>query len=193
MKHKRVSTRIFCALLIAAWAIGCSGTDTAGPTSAEETSLLQVASAPASAPITSEETADLIYIRELEKLARDVYTVMDQQWGKSVFENIAVSEQRHMDAILRLLGHYSIADPVGTNGPGVFANEELGILYTELVERGKISLEEAYLVGVLIEETDIEDLNSALARTEKRNIELVYENLLNASENHLSSFNKLLD
>ena len=49
-----------------------------------------------------EEKAGLLFMRKEEKLARDVYLVLFDKWGLRVFENIAQSEQRHMDAVLYL-------------------------------------------------------------------------------------------
>ena len=52
--------------------------------------------------LTPEEKAGLLFMRKEEKLARDVYLVLFDKWGLMVFENIAQSEQRHMDAVLYL-------------------------------------------------------------------------------------------
>ncbi|MDP2030099.1 MAG: DUF2202 domain-containing protein [Thiobacillus sp.] len=49
---------------------------------------------------------DLLFMREEEKLARDVYLTLYETWGLAVFSNIASSEQSHMDALLKLLRTY---------------------------------------------------------------------------------------
>ncbi len=61
--------------------------------------------------LTAAEEEGLLFMREEEKLARDVYLVLFDKWGLRVFENIAESEQRHMDAVLYLLGKYGLDDP----------------------------------------------------------------------------------
>ena len=43
-------------------------------------------------PLSPEEKADLVYMREEEKLARDVYLAMFSKWGKTIFSNISKSE-----------------------------------------------------------------------------------------------------
>jgi len=53
----------------------------------------------------------LTYIREEEKLARDVYLYLYDMWGSSIFDNISVSEQAHMDAIKTLIDRYGLDDP----------------------------------------------------------------------------------
>ena len=58
---------------------------------------------------------------------------------------------------------------------------------------GSVSLDEALKVGVSIEELDIADLEQALQETSMRNIQRVFENLLDASNNHLDAFNACLD
>ena len=137
--------------------------------------------------LTEVEKADLLFMREEEKLARDVYIVMYEQWKSAVFLNISVSEQRHMDAIKNLIDKYGLEDSA-SGEIGVFNNQELQQLYDELVFRGEQSLMDAFEVGKLIEETDIEDLQAALAKTIRLDIRTVYGNLLRGSENHLRAF-----
>ena len=140
--------------------------------------------------LTSEEEAGLLFMREEEKLARDVYLFLLDKWGFRVFANIAQSEQRHMDAVLYLLGKYGLDDPALT--PGLFQNAELQGLYNDLVTKGENSLVDAIEVGILIEETDIEDIESLLDQTDKNDIIQVYTNLLDGSNSHLAAFENLL-
>lgn len=138
--------------------------------------------------LTDAEKADLIFMREEEKLARDVYLTLYEAWGSSVFANIAVSEQQHMDAILALLNTYKLPDPTVGKLVGEFTNQELQQLYNELIEKGRQSALDALLVGGIIEETDIEDLQLAMETSRLANIDKVYSNLLNGSYNHLRAF-----
>ena len=145
--------------------------------------------------LTQTEIETLKYMREEEKVARDLYLNFDQFYAASgvrVFGNIAKSEQKHMDAVKKLLTTYGIEDPVTDDTVGVFVNEELNTLYQTLLLKGEANLIEAFKVGVLVEETDIVDLAKAIAETDKRNIERVYQNLLTGSENHLRAFNRQL-
>ena len=138
--------------------------------------------------LTAQEKSDLIFMREEEKLARDVYLTLFEVWGTPVFANIATSEQQHMDAILGLLNTYKLPDPTVGKMVGEFANAELQALYDALIARGKQSALEALMVGGVIEETDIEDLVAAMATSRLSNIDKVYQNLLNGSYNHLRAF-----
>ena len=54
--------------------------------------------------------------------------------------------------------------------------------------KGTVSVEEALTVGVLIEELDIRDLQAEIDTSDNEDIDLVYENLLRGSRNHLRSF-----
>lgn len=149
--------------------------------------------------LTVLEEQNILHMREEEKLARDVYLVMYDLWGADIFANISDSEQRHMDAIKRLITRYGLTDPVADDDPeaddviGVFTDPDLQELYDDLIDAGEVSLEEALKVGVAIEELDIADLKQALTETDKRNIERVFQNLLNGSYNHLEAFNACLD
>ena len=138
--------------------------------------------------LTTDEKNDLTFMREEEKLARDVYLTLHDIWGAPVFANIASSEQQHMDAILDLLNLYKLPDPAAGKLIGEFTNAELQALYEALVARGKKSALDALMVGGVIEETDIEDISAAMATSRLSNIDQVYQNLLNGSYNHLRAF-----
>ncbi len=142
---------------------------------------------PAPVPVLIEaEAHDLLFMREEEKLARDVYITLYNEWNARVFNNISQAEQKHMDALLGLLDKYGLEDPV--LGFGKFADEELQELFDALVATGLESKLDALMVGALIEEVDIEDLVLAMDRTKKTDILNVYGNLLAGSENHLNAF-----
>ena len=139
--------------------------------------------------LSEEEIFGLIFMREEEKLARDVYITLNEIWNRRVFSNISVSEQRHMDALKTLINRYELDDPVGENSLGVFKNETLQNLYNTLIEQGNGSLIEALNVGALIEEIDIIDIQNELdENVDNRDINFVYQNLLNGSYNHLRAF-----
>lgn len=143
--------------------------------------------------LSEAETAELLFMREEEKLARDVYTVLYSKWNQSVFNNISQSEQQHMDALFTLIERYDLEDPVKSNDVGVFTNTDLAALYTTLTEQGNLSLIDALKVGAAIEEIDILDLYEAIEATDNEDLKIVYNNLLKGSENHLRSFVKVLD
>lgn len=144
------------------------------------------------AVLSPEETAKLSYIREEEKLARDVYIFMYDKWGAKIFKNIAASEQTHMDAIKTLLDRYGIPDPA-SNEVGKFSPKSgLQEIYDNLIELGSVSLEEALQVGVIIEEMDIADLKEGIGISTRKDITTVYKNLLRGSYNHLAAFNSKL-
>ena len=133
------------------------------------------------------EAEGLTYMREEEKLARDVYLTLYDVWGLPVFQNIAGSEQSHMDAILNLMNAYDMEDPASTQA-GIFTNPDLQALYDQLVEQGSQSIAEALKVGGAIEEIDILDLQKYIAETDNVDIQQVFNNLLSGSENHLRAF-----
>ena len=145
---------------------------------------------PSDTHLTDAEKADLLHMREEEKLARDVYLTLYDKWGMPVFSNIARSEQMHMDAIGTLLANYGLDDPVAqTNDQrGVFANSALQDLYNQLVEQGSASLTDALTVGATIEDLDIKDLDDAIARTTHTDIQSVYNLLRNGSYHHMQAF-----
>jgi len=138
--------------------------------------------------LTSSEIEGLLFMREEEKLARDVYQYLYQIWGVQVFSNIAQSEEAHTQSVLTLIERYGLSDPASTTGEGEFVNPDLQALYDQLVAEGSQSLRDAFLVGAAIEEIDILDLQSRIESTQRADIIQVYENLLKGSSNHLQAF-----
>ena len=148
-------------------------------------------SLPPAGDLSQAEAQGLLYLREEEKLARDVYTALYQKWGLPEFQNISASEQMHMDSLKTLLDRYGLADPAQAEA-GVFSNPELQALYNQLVERGSLSAAEAIRVGGYVEEVDILDLQERLSQTDNADLQHVYNNLLSGSSNHLGAFANLL-
>jgi hypothetical protein len=138
--------------------------------------------------LSEEDVSGILYVREEEKLARDVYQVLYERWGVAVFSQIARSEQQHMDAMLGLVERYGLDDPAAGHDVGVFVDPSLQELYDDLIARGEASLEGALLVGGYIEEFDIIDLDERIAATDQAAIQQVYGNLLRGSRNHLRAF-----
>ncbi len=143
--------------------------------------------------LSQAETEALLYMREEEKLARDVYLTLYQQWNLPIFQNIASSEQRHTDAVARLLTAYGLDDPAADMPVGQFVNADLQALYDQLTAQGSQSLAEALKTGAAIEEIDILDLETRLAQTDEEPIRRVFENLMRGSRNHLRAFTSTLE
>ena len=140
--------------------------------------------------ISQAEIDSIIWMREEEKLAKDVYTTLGQVWGLSIFTNISSAEQSHTDSVKTLIDRYGLMDPITDETIGVFQNETFSKLYQDLVKQGSISLVEALKVGALIEELDIKDLQERATTT--ADIDLVFQNLERGSRNHLRAFTRQL-
>ena len=206
MKIKRLTLALLGVVLAAAVVTSCSdqtepattstdtgvatndsGNDAAIPATANHPDLAAIPSADLSAA----ETDALLFMREEEKLAHDVYVALGEMWDLKVFENISRSETSHMEAVLELLDRYGLEDPAGD--PGEFANPDLQVLYDELIALGSQSVADALVVGATIEDVDIADLQARIAQTDNEDIQLVFGNLLKGSQNHLRAFNRQLD
>jgi len=142
-------------------------------------------------PLTAQEIEDLQFLREEEKLARDVYTHAYNLYGVNIFNNIASSEQRHTDSVLELMNRYEVED-TATATLGDFTDPELSQLYTTLIARVETSEAEAYAVGATIEDLDIYDLDLKATHTQNTELQNLYANLKCGSENHMRSFTKKL-
>ncbi|MCF7928977.1 MAG: DUF2202 domain-containing protein [Spirochaetales bacterium] len=142
--------------------------------------------------LSSEEKESIRYMREEEKLARDVYSALADKWDMPIFANIAQSEQTHMEALKFLIDRYDLEDPAGKDVPGEFQNREISVLYNDLVEKGSRSLSAAFEIGVTIEDLDLADLYKDIDNSDNDDLRVVYQNLAKGSRNHLRSFYRQL-
>jgi hypothetical protein len=168
------------------------------------------------APLDEGETQHLIFMREEEKLARDVYLTLAALYPAwPVFETIGtLSEQTHADTVRDMLAKFGIPDPNpdANNLPdsiGVFTGEDYGWYFTEkflaLVERGRTDALEALHVGAFIEELDMVDIvgcpaaivdtsdaidegECGLDYTNKKPLKTMYTHLLEGSKDHLRAY-----
>ena len=170
--------------------VACGGTSSQGGriANAGQSAALVL---PSSLVLSADEARDLRFMREEEKLARDVYLTLATYWrgqaGAEILvttlDAIAPSEQRHMDRLKAFLGPAGLTDPV-VEGEilGMFTDPILAQLYTDLVARGKVGVVAALKVGALIEEKDIFDLVDALSRCQTESLRTAYGGLNCGSE-----------
>jgi hypothetical protein len=167
-----------------------------------------------SSTLDQAEALHLVFMREEEKLARDVYMTLSSLYPDSqVFVNIGEgSEQTHTDMVRDQLEAYAIEDPnPDTNNLptsiGVYTGEEFGTYFTEkyayLTELGSRSELDALYVGAFIEELDMHDIvecpdyieetdngidDCGMNYTDEAPLINAYSSLVDGSKNHLRSF-----
>ena len=146
-------------------------------------------SASAATGLNAEAAQELRYMREEEKLARDVYRQAYDHWGLPVFARVAQAEQRHMDIMGRMLAYYGQSDPIADpNARGGFTDARLAKLYADLTSRAAKSASDALQAAGLIEEVDIMDLEKAAKTAPDAMLRRAYANLERGSRNHLRGF-----
>ena len=98
-----------------------------------------------------------------------------------------------MDALLDQAASLGI-DTTAIQEPssGVYINTTIQALSYSLLSIGSVSSNAAIEVGILIEETDIQDLTDSIATSTDVLLIGVYENLLSGSLNHLNAFESAL-
>ncbi len=142
--------------------------------------------------LSRSEKEGLAFIREEEKAARDLYLSFYDGNNISTFQDVARSEQNHMDQVKVLLDKYGLKDPA-MNERGAFANQTFQELYEELLAKGKASPKDALQSAALFEEISIIDLEDQIAATDKGDIKIVYKGLLAGSQKHLRSYVSALE
>lgn len=182
---KKVIVSMLIVILLAA---GFGGMFQPVETALAQTSTAASFAAASSTTLSDVEIHSLLFMREEEKLARDVYAVLYETYGEQIFLNIMASEQTHFDQMGVLLERYGLEDPALE--PGLYTDDYIQGLYDMLIPMGLVSLEGAYRVGAIIEEVDILDFLHFLEDEEvdNRDIRQVYTSLMNASENHLRGY-----
>lgn len=164
---------------------GCGSSDSSSITDTNTTDTKTVS-------LTDEQKYTLLYMYQEEKVARDVYYYLGNLYpDENTFAYIQISEQRHMDSCEKLCIKYGIdISAIDESVYGEFILPELQDLYDALIAQGEPSLRAALEVGILIEETDITDLDDAIASmpSDASDIIRVFSNIQEGSLNHLEAF-----
>ena len=130
----------------------------------------------------------ILLLREEEKLARDVYLTFSWWYDLPVFPNIARSEQQHMNLVALLLDRYGLPDPAEGKGIGEFSDPWVQGLFDYLVALGAESLVGALTAGAMIEDVDIYHLEHILDHSDFDDVNLIVQNMVAGSRNHMRSF-----
>lgn len=144
-------------------------------------------------PLSDVEKEALTFMLEEEKLARDIYLKLYENWQMQVFANIHAAEINHMEAIQCLMTRYQLELPGFDDTPGVFTNPNLARIYNDLVQKGQASVIEALTAGAFIEDLDINDLKLNYDRVDNDDIMAVFDNLERGSRNHLRALVRILE
>lgn len=142
---------------------------------------------PVPLPLSEVEQADLLHLREEEKLARDVYIYAYNKYNINIFTNISASEQTHMNQVLVLLEKYNLEDPANKTH-GIFKDETLQQLYNQLTSLVDVNYISALKVGATIEDLDINDIENFINHTNKNDLLTLYESLMCGSRNHMRNY-----
>ena len=150
--------------------------------------LAPAASAAVPTTLTTTQKAQLKFLVEEEKMARDIYLYLATKTTTRKFSNIARSEQTHMNYMAVLLTKYKLWNPTTNRKAGVFYNQDIQKLYNTLIAEGSVGVLEAYGVGVKVEEVDIASLDELLVNPMPADVKAALDLLLAASHNHLEAF-----
>ncbi len=113
--------------------IGCqeNGSLVAADDSLQKTETQLIEEAISNIPISNlsdPEKYGIVFMREEEKMARDVYLYFYEKYGMKIFSNIAKREITHMEALKMLLDKYELEDPITNDAIGAFNNAVLAAL-----------------------------------------------------------------
>ncbi len=107
------------------------------------------------------------------------------------FTNIGLAEDRHLASVQVLLERYGLDDPTEGAAAGEFNHPTLQALYDQLAAQVVTDRASAVAAGVLIEQTDIADLEELLANVDlPADVTAVAGDLLAGSQRHLAAFQR---
>jgi len=143
--------------------------------------------------LSDNEKNALLYMYEEEKLAKDVYSELGRMYPQmEIFSRISGAEVRHEQSVENVLKHYNIPLPQRGDRVGKFTNPHIQKLYDQLMSKGKKSVKDALEVGIMVEVTDIEDLDKYLNQANAPDVKALFEFLRDGSYNHYNAFNFIL-
>jgi hypothetical protein len=139
-------------------------------------------------PLSATERADILFMREEEQMAHDLYTRWAGMYTVPIFSNIASSETQHVAEVRLLMDRYGLSDDLAGTASTGYHNATIQSLYATLATQGDASLNGAFEAGLAVEERDIADLDRVLPGTTRADVTQVWTNLRQGSMNHRSSF-----
>jgi len=154
--------------------------------------------------LSEEQKYALAFMWHEEKLAYDIYHVLNNLYPTNQLANIQNSETTHMNAVEELIATYDInvtnledytisySESELRNMPiGEYAVPEVKALYDTLYAKGAQSQRDALEVGCMVEVTDINDLTEYIAIAQgKDDLVQVFGFLRDGSYNHYWAFDK---
>jgi hypothetical protein len=163
MNWRRLSLAVVLMLVMMAGALRCDPgtlplpTPTGDPTEDIEPDQVDLDRATkTNEPPTATEKAAVLYAREQQKLARDLYQTLGTKWSAAILQSTAQAEQKHMDTVKSLIDGLGLTDPAQPS-PGQFTDPVFQKLYGQLLDRGSTSLVNALNAAAYLEEMEIRD------------------------------------
>jgi hypothetical protein len=140
--------------------------------------------------LTAEESEDMVFLYQEEKMAKDVYLTLREIYNRPIFVNISNAETHHMQMLRDLADVNGVVFDKKLNRDvvGLFQDEKIQKMYDILIKEGEKSYVDALKVGAKVEEFDIRDINNSIAATSNASLHETYVLLRQASENHLRAF-----
>jgi len=208
-KMKKLLTIASLALLLASCGGGNgngSGDGSASNQQAQlDTALSQLdETSDTTVALSEEQKYALAYMWHEEKLAYDIYYVLNNLYPTNQLANIQNSETTHIQAVEDLVVAYDInitnledytvnysESELRNMAVGEYAVPEVKALYDTLYAKGAQSQRDALEVGCMVEVTDISDLEGYIATAQgKADLVETFEFLRDGSYNHYWAFDK---
>ena len=154
---------------------------------ARDGSCGRLAPTAAQGTLTEQQKTTLATTAQEEKLAQDLYTAFAGRYPAVVFDRISAAETRHLTAVRTQLDRYGLPDPTAGKPAGQFSDPTVRARYDSLLAQGQADQAAALQVGQSVEQTTVTDLRAALNGLAAPDVQQVYNQLLTASQQHLTA------
>ncbi len=133
--------------------------------------------------LSPREIDDMNYLIENEKLLRDYFNVMYNKYNLSLFQNVAKSEQSHLNFLAVKFLRYDLKNPTEEKPAGEYVNPELQQTYDIMIAKGETNIYAALLAGSSKVKEDVEDIPLMIDQFEgNADIVLIFSNILIESQ-----------
>jgi len=167
--------------------VGAGGAGAGMGTIARDGSCDRLAPTAAQGTLSEQQKTTLATMAQQEKLAHDLYATLAGRYPAVVFDRIAAAETRHLTAVRTLLDRYGLPDPTAGKPAGQFSDPTVRARYDSLLAQGQANQAAALQVGQSVEQAAITDLQAALNGLTAPDVQQVYNQLLTASQQHLTA------
>lgn len=138
--------------------------------------------------LTIAEQNDLLYMIEKEKMMRNIYKTMFQEYNVELFQSIYQAKESHLSLLSSKIDKYDVHNPLVYSAENEFENSSLQLVYDDFLAKKLIYEIEALNFVKNMEERHINYVETTVSQVDGNDdIVSVYNVILLGSQAHLDA------